>query len=124
MSGPPLLHVAGLEAGYGGAPALFGVDLDIRPAEIVALVGNNGAGKTTLLRAISRVLAATGELAFDGNDIQRLTPEQVFARGLVQVPEGRQLFPGMTVGENLAMGAYKRTDRAAVAESLAWVHAL
>jgi branched-chain amino acid transport system ATP-binding protein len=121
---PPLLTIADLGAGYGGAPALFGIDIDVGPGEIVALVGNNGAGKSTLLRAVSRVIAATGRLEFDGNDILPMTPEQVFARGLVQVPEGRQLFGHMTVEENLMMGAHKRSDRAAIAESFAWVHEL
>jgi len=120
----PLLSIAGLGAGYGGAPALFGVDLEVGSGEIVALVGNNGAGKTTLLRAVSRVIAASGALAFDGQDILPLTPEQVFARGLVQVPEGRQLFGHMTVEENLMMGAHKRTDTAGIADSFAWVHEL
>jgi branched-chain amino acid transport system ATP-binding protein len=119
-----MLHIAGLQAGYGGAPALFGVDLDVGQGEIVALVGSNGAGKTTLLRAISRVIPATGTLEFDGSDLSRLTPEQTFTRGLVQVPEGRQLFSQMTIHENLLMGAHKRTDRAGVAESLKWVHEL
>jgi branched-chain amino acid transport system ATP-binding protein len=125
MSAPsPLLRIAGLHAGYGGAPALFGVDVDVGPGEVVTLVGNNGAGKTTLLRAVSRVIAATGRLEFDGNDILPLTPEQVFARGLVQVPEGRQLFGHMTVEENLMMGAHKRSDKAGIANSFAWVHEL
>jgi len=119
-----LLRVAGLTAGYGGAPALFGVDLTVGPGEIVTLVGNNGAGKTTLLRAVSRVIAASGTLKFDGTDIVPLTPEQVFARGLVQVPEGRQLFGHMTVEENLMMGAHKRRDRSGIADSFAWVHEL
>ncbi len=123
-SDAPLLSISGLEAGYGSAPALFGVDLDVKPGEIVALVGNNGAGKTTLLRAVSRVIAATGRLTFDGEDILPLTPERAFARGLVQVPEGRQLFQRMTVEENLIMGAHRLTDGAAVAESLAWVNEL
>ena len=87
---------------------LFGVDATVHAGEIVALVGNNGAGKTTLLRAISRVIASTGRLEFDGHDLQPLRPEGVFSRGLVQVPEGRQLFGRMTVEENLLMGAHKR----------------
>jgi branched-chain amino acid transport system ATP-binding protein len=124
QSRPALLHIVGLKAGYGSTPVLFGVDLDVRQGEIVALVGNNGAGKTTLLRAISRVIPATGTVEFDGKDILPLRPEQVFTRGLVQVPEGRQLFSRMTVGENLLMGAHTRTDKAAVAGSLAWVHGL
>jgi branched-chain amino acid transport system ATP-binding protein len=90
MSG--LLEISGLGASYGAVPVLFGVDLIVHPGEIVALVGSNGAGKTTLLRAISRTLAAQGSLRFDGHDLCPLTPEKVFALGLVQVPEGRQLF--------------------------------
>ncbi len=120
----PLLSIAGLEAGYGSAPALFGVDIEVGPGEIVALVGNNGAGKSTLLRAISRVIGATGRLEFDGDDILSLTPERVFARGLVQVPEGRQLFQRMTVEENLIMGAHRLADRSALVDGLAWVHEL
>ncbi len=120
----PLLRMSGLQAGYGSAPALFGIDLVIEPAEIVALVGNNGAGKTTLLRAISRVIDATGTLEYCGQNILPLTPEQVFSRGLVQVPEGRQLFGRMTVRENLVMGAHRRSDRAGIAESMDWMHTL
>jgi len=116
LTGPaPLLDIAGLGAGYGAAPVLFGIDATIGPGEIVALVGNNGAGKTTLLRAISRLIPATGRLAFDGHDLLPLRPEIVFSRGLVQVPEGRQLFGRMTVEENLLMGAHRRKDSAGVA---------
>jgi branched-chain amino acid transport system ATP-binding protein len=120
----PVLEIGGLGAGYGGAPVLFDVSLTVSPGEIVALVGNNGAGKTTLLRAVSRVIAATGRLAFDGADLLPLRPEQAFARGLVQVPEGRQLFGRMSVAENLAMGAHKRGDKPGVARSLDWVYQL
>jgi branched-chain amino acid transport system ATP-binding protein len=120
----PLLEVEGLGAGYGEAPVLFDVSLTVSRGEIVALVGNNGAGKTTLLRAVSRVIAATGCLRFDGADLLPMHPEQAFARGLVQVPEGRQLFGRMTVAENLAMGAHKRGDRAGIARSFDWVYEL
>jgi branched-chain amino acid transport system ATP-binding protein len=120
----PLLEIGGLGAGYGGAPVLFDVSLAVSPGEIVALVGNNGAGKTTLLRAVSRVIGATGRLAFDGADLLPMRPEQAFARGLVQVPEGRQLFGRMSVAENLAMGAHKRRDKPGVARSLDWVYQL
>jgi branched-chain amino acid transport system ATP-binding protein len=91
---------------------LFDVSLEVRAGEIVTLVGSNGAGKTTLLRAVSRVIAASGSVAFDGEDILALTPEQVFSRGLVQVPEGRQLFGKMSVFENLLMGAQRLKDSA------------
>jgi branched-chain amino acid transport system ATP-binding protein len=103
-----LLSVKGLSAGYGASPVLFDVAFEVTRGEIVALVGPNGAGKTTLLRSISRVIDAQGAITFGGHDLMALTPEQVFALGLVQVPEGRQLFPRMSVEENLLMGGYRR----------------
>ncbi len=120
----PLLHIGGLEAGYGAVPVLFGVSLDVHPGEIVTLVGSNGAGKTTLLRALSRVIPARGTIRFGGVEISALTPEQVFAHGLVQVPEGRQLFGRMTVEENLLMGARRRKDRAGTRRAFERVYGL
>ena len=111
----PLLEIASLRAGYGAVPVLFGVSLTIARGEIVALVGSNGAGKTTLLRAISRTIAAEGTLRFLGRDLVPLAPERAFALGLVQVPEGRQLFGAMTVEENLLMGARRRKKSEAAA---------
>jgi len=105
-----LLAVKGLSAGYGAAPVLFDIGFEVARGEIVALVGSNGAGKTTLLRAISRLIDAQGAITFAGHDLMALTPEQVFALGLVQVPEGRQLFPRMSVEENLLMGGYRRVQ--------------
>jgi branched-chain amino acid transport system ATP-binding protein len=105
-----LLAVKGLTAGYGAAPVLFDICFEIARGEIVALVGSNGAGKTTLLRAISRVIAAEGAITFAGHDLSVLRPEQVFALGLVQVPEGRQLFPRMSVEENLRIGGHRRPE--------------
>jgi branched-chain amino acid transport system ATP-binding protein len=113
-----LLVVDGLSAGYGGMPALRNVSLEVRRAEIVALVGSNGAGKTTLLRALSRVIPCTGSIEFDEYDLVPMTPDEAFGTGLVQVPEGRQLFDRMTVEDNLMMGAYRRDDKAAVISDL------
>jgi branched-chain amino acid transport system ATP-binding protein len=114
----PLLRVEGLSAGYGEMLALREVSLEVFPAEIVALVGSNGAGKTTLLRALSRVVASTGSIELDGRSLAAMTPDEVFGLGLVQVPEGRQLFDRMTVRDNLLMGAYRRDDKAQIARDL------
>jgi branched-chain amino acid transport system ATP-binding protein len=114
----PLLRVDGVGAGYGGMPVLRDVSLEVFPSEIVALVGGNGAGKTTLLRALSRVIACTGAVEFDGRTIVPMTPDEAFGAGLVQVPEGRQLFDRMTVEDNLLMGAYRRSDKAAIARDM------
>ena len=107
----PLLDVRGVSAGYGGMPVLHDVTLKVYPAEIVALVGSNGAGKTTLLRALSRVLPCTGGIVMNNHDLVPMTSDQAFAAGLVQVPEGRQLFDRMSVQDNLLMGAFRRDDK-------------
>jgi branched-chain amino acid transport system ATP-binding protein len=119
-----ILEIAQLRAGYGAVPVLFDVDLVVRKGEIVTLVGSNGAGKTTLLRALSRVISARGTLRFAGEDLLPMAPETAFAKGLVQVPEGRQLFGRLTVEENLMMGANLRTDKGAVAASFDEVYGL
>ncbi|MGN6549058.1 MAG: ABC transporter ATP-binding protein [Pararhizobium sp.] len=119
-----LLDIAGLSAGYGAAPVLFDVGLKVGKGEIVTLVGSNGAGKTTLLRALSRVIGARGTMTFAGEDLLPLKPEGVFERGLVQVPEGSQLFGKMSVEENLMMGAFRRSDRGAVQASFDRVYQL
>ena len=120
----PLLDVRAVSAGYGGMPVLHGVTLKVYPAEIVALVGSNGAGKTTLLRALSRVLYCTGGIVLNNRDLVPMTSDQAFAAGLVQVPEGRQLFDRMSVQDNLLMGGFKRDDKAAVARDLEKMYAL
>ncbi len=122
--GEPLLEVKGLSAGYGGMPVLNDISLKVYPAEIVALVGSNGAGKTTLLRALSRVISSTGEIVMNHKNLAPMTPDQAFAVGLVQVPEGRQLFDRMTVQDNLLMGAFQRNEKAAVARDLEKMYAL
>jgi branched-chain amino acid transport system ATP-binding protein len=124
MSGTqPLLKVQGLAAGYG-MPVLQDVALEVGQAEIVALVGSNGAGKTTLLRSLSRVLPSRGSIVFDGQELAQATPDRVFTQGLVQVPEGRQLFDQMTVRDNLLMGAYRRADKAGIARDLDKVYTM
>ena len=119
-----LLEIARLSAGYGQVPVLSGVGLVINPGEIVTLVGSNGAGKTTLLRAVSRIIQARGTLRFDGRDLTVLAPEQVFGLGLVQVPEGRQLFDRMTVEDNLRMGTYRRRDTSQIGKNFERVYEL
>jgi branched-chain amino acid transport system ATP-binding protein len=119
----PLLLVSELAAGYGEMPVLEAVALKILPGEIVAIVGSNGAGKTTLMRALSRVIPCTGRIRFAGRETVRMSPDQVFDLGMVQVPEGRQLFDRMTVEDNLLMGAFRRTDQG-IEGSLERVYAL
>ena len=102
-----MLEISGLNAGYGRVEVLQGVDLEVGEDEIVALVGSNGAGKTTLLRAISGVIApAAGSVCFKGDEIGGLRPEEIVHRGVAHVPEGRRLFAGLTVRENLLVGGY------------------
>jgi branched-chain amino acid transport system ATP-binding protein len=119
-----LLRVEHLNAGYGEMPVLSDISLEIARGEIVALVGSNGAGKTTLLRALSRVIPSTGGITFAGRSFAGRTPDQVFSLGIVQVPEGRQLFDQMTVEDNLFMGAYRRDRRAEITADLARVYGL
>jgi branched-chain amino acid transport system ATP-binding protein len=120
----PLLKVEALQAGYGEVPVLRDLTLEISRGEIVALVGSNGAGKSTLLRALSRIIASRGRIEFAGKALDRMSADQVFALGLVQVPEGRQLFDQMSVEENLLMGAYRRADKAKITADLARMYKL
>ena len=119
-----LLSVEHLRAGYSEMPVLQDVSLQVDEREMVALVGSNGAGKTTLLRTLSRILPGSGSIVMKGRDLMGLTPDQVFALGLVQVPEGRQLFGRMTVQDNLLMGSYRRRDKSAVAHDLERIYGL
>ena len=121
---PPLLLVDNLSAGYGGMPVLHNLSIEVGEGEIVALVGSNGAGKTTTLRALSRVIPCQGAILFGGRDLLPMTPDQAFQAGLVQVPEGRELFDRMTVEDNLLMGAYLRPDKAETARDLQRMYTL
>jgi len=114
-----VLAVEGVTARYGHVVALSDVSLTVAAAEFVCLIGANGAGKTTTLKAISGLVpAAAGTIRFDGRDIQNLSPQEILRRGIAHCPEGRRVFPYMTVEENLAMGAYVRRDRAGIAADL------
>ncbi|HZC57863.1 MAG TPA: ABC transporter ATP-binding protein [Xanthobacteraceae bacterium] len=105
----PLLTINALSAGYGATEVLRDIDLNVAPGEIVAILGANGAGKSTLNRAISGVLRTTrGTIHFSGSAIERETPAEIVARGLIHVPEGRCIFPNLTVKENLDLGSYRR----------------
>lgn len=110
-----MLEVSNLDAGYGSIEVLWDVDLRVDEREIVSLVGSNGAGKTTLLRAVSGVLRPSGSVQWKGRDIAGLTPEAIVDFGIAHVPEGRRLFAGLTVKENLLVGGYRR-GRAAAGE--------
>ena len=122
----PLLKVDGLHAGYGRAEVLSGVSIQAAAGSVVAVVGPNGAGKSTLLNALMGVLPARGELAFDGEPIQRLSLEQRVQRGIALVPETRALFATMPVADNLLLGGYRqrRTPRAEQAARLDEIYRL
>jgi branched-chain amino acid transport system ATP-binding protein len=104
-----LLEVQGLKSGYGSVEVLRGVDLQVMPGEMVALLGSNGAGKTTLNHTLSGLVATrAGQVHFDGHDLTGQHSQKVVLRGLIQVPEGRKVFPNLSVHENLELGAFTR----------------
>jgi len=120
-----LLAVSQLSVAYGGIRAVRDLSLDVAPGEMVCLIGANGAGKTTTLKAISGLIAPrSGSVQFDGQSITGLPAHAIARRGMALVPEGRGVFPRMTVAENLMMGAYSRDDRAAIASDLDQVYGL
>jgi len=120
-----LLQVEGLVARYGRVTALHGISLAVDEGEIVTLIGANGAGKTTTLRAISGLVrAAAGSIRFDGRDVTRLPPNVIVRAGIGHSPEGRRVFPRMTVRENLELGAYTRRAKSEIAADLERVLAI
>jgi branched-chain amino acid transport system ATP-binding protein len=120
-----LLKLDGIQVGYGDMTAVHEASLEVREGETVALIGGNGAGKTTTLRAISGLLPLrAGRIEFDGERVDGLRSSQVVSRGIAHVPEGRQLFPTMTVKENLEVGARSDEARRRRTETLAWVFEL
>ena len=124
-----MLELAGVDVSYGAIAALKGVSLEVAKGTLVAILGANGAGKSTLLRAISGLVRpGAGRILLEGRDIAHVSPEAIVGRGVVQVPEGRGIFPDLTVRENLLVGAHSRRDGAAVradyAEMLAMFPAL
>jgi branched-chain amino acid transport system ATP-binding protein len=120
-----ILEVRGLEAGYDDLQILWGIDLAVEPGTLTALVGTNGAGKTTLMRAITgQIKPRAGSVTFDGEDVTSLPAHVKAERGLVMVPEGRHLFPTMTVLENLEMGATPKRARDHIDENFELVYDL
>ena len=120
-----MLKINDLHTYYGNIHALKGISLEVHKGEIVTLIGSNGAGKTTTLKTITGLLKPEGgTVEFLGQNMTGLRPDKIVQQGLVLVPEGRQVFPFMTVTENLQMGAYSRTDKAEIAHNFARVYEL
>ena len=114
-----LLEVESIDAFYGRIQALRGMSIRVDKGEVVALIGSNGSGKTTTLRTISGLMhPQSGTIRFDGRDITRTGPSRIVEMGICQSPEGRRLFPRMTVGDNLLMGAYTRNDKPGIATDM------
>ena len=119
MSGAPILRLANVESAYGPIKAIRGVSLEVAPGEIATVLGSNGAGKTTILKTISGIIdPRRGSVEFKGESITAMDPALVVQRGLSHVPEGREVFPLLSVHDNLLMGAYTRKDRDQVARDM------
>jgi branched-chain amino acid transport system ATP-binding protein len=121
----PLLAIEELSAGYGDVRVLWDIELRVEAGEIACIVGPNGAGKTTLLRTVSGLVAASaGRITFDGKPLAGASPDEIIARGIAHVPEGRRLFRGLSVRDNLLLGAYLRRDAAQTRRDLDYVLSL
>ena len=120
-----MLNVTDLKVSYGGIEALKGISFEVNEGEIVTLIGANGAGKSTTLRAISSLVTpAAGKIEYQGTDITKFDAQQVVSQGIVMVPEGRRVFPNLSVLENLKIGAYLRKDQEAIQEDIQHVYKL
>jgi branched-chain amino acid transport system ATP-binding protein len=113
-----LLEVSDLEAGYGPVTVLRGISFSVDEGRIVTVLGPNGAGKTTTLRAVSGTIRRSGTIRFDGKDVSNHTPEKLARQAVAHVPEGRGTFTGLTVEENLRVGAFPRRDKAGITEDM------
>jgi branched-chain amino acid transport system ATP-binding protein len=121
----PILELRDVHTYYGAIEALKGISIDVREGEIVTLLGANGAGKSTTLRSINGLVTPRqGQIVFQGRDITHEAPHQIVKTGIAQSPEGRKLFPRMSVLENLEMGAFQRDDRAGIREDMERVFSL
>ena len=120
-----MLEIEGVESGYGKLKILRGINMSVPNGSMVALLGGNGTGKSTLLKAISGLIPVwAGKILFDGEPIQNLKPHEIVRRGLVQVTQGKDSYPGMTVEDNLKVGAFSRSDKAGVRRDMERVYAL
>ncbi len=120
-----MLKITDLKVAYGGIQALRGISLEVPDGKIVTLIGANGAGKSTTLRTISGLVkAASGTIEFDGKDLTGKPSNQILEAGIAQIPEGRRVFPNLTVLENLKVGAYLRKDGDGIARDIEWVYSL
>ena len=120
-----MLKIKDLHVSYGGIKALRGVDLEVPDGKIVTLIGANGAGKSTTLRTISGLVKAeSGSITYDGKELLGLSINKILEQGIAQSPEGRRVFPNLTVLENLKIGAYLRKDRDGIEKDIRWIYEL